>query len=100
MGDRHCDQIGQFIALWATFKACGNNYFAQITHIFRQGVEIFHFPVKSFLGTFYRHLATFLLVTLVIEDEDDDDGGGVILTLANGTKVCGAMNVPRRGQKK
>ena len=58
--------------------------------------------MKSFLGTFYRHLATFLLVTLVIEDEDDDDGDGdgVILTLANGTKVCGAMNVPRRGQKK
>ena len=56
--------------------------------------------MKSFLGTFYRHLATFLLVTLVIEDEDDDDGGGVILTLANGTKVCGATNVPRRGQKK
>ena len=28
-----CDQIGRFIALWATFKASGNNYFAQIAYI-------------------------------------------------------------------
>ena len=28
-----CDQILRFIAL---FKACGNCYFAQIAHIFRQ----------------------------------------------------------------
>jgi len=30
------DQIGLFIAFWATFKACGNNYFAQIALIIRK----------------------------------------------------------------
>ena len=25
-----CDQIGRFIALWATFQSLWNNYFAQI----------------------------------------------------------------------
>ena len=28
-----CHQIGQFIAL---FRACGNDYFDQIAHIFRE----------------------------------------------------------------
>ena len=57
-----CDQIGRFIALWVLFKACGNNYLAQITHIlgnFWKGVTFFKFLEKSFLGNFYRHLATF-----------------------------------------
>ena len=31
-----CDKIGQIIAIWQLFRACGNNYFAQIGHIFRQ----------------------------------------------------------------
>ena len=30
---QQCDQIGQFIALWATFKAFGDNYYARIAHI-------------------------------------------------------------------
>ena len=49
-------------SLWATFKACGNNYFVQIAHIVGnvcKGNKIFHFQVKSFLGNFYRHLVTF-----------------------------------------
>ena len=43
------------------FKACGNNYFAQIAHIFREvkGVKILHFSSEIFLGNFYRYLATF-----------------------------------------
>ena len=44
------------------FKPCGNNYFAQIAHIFGNffnGVEIFHFSIQIILGNFYRHLATF-----------------------------------------
>ena len=51
-----CGQIGQIL------KASDNNYFAQIAHIFRhffKGVQIFEFLVKTFLGNFYRHLATF-----------------------------------------
>ena len=41
------------------FKACGNNYFAQIAHIFVNVLKSFIFLVKSFLGYFYGHLATF-----------------------------------------
>ena len=36
MDNNQCDQIGRLLALWAISKACGNNYFAQITNIFRQ----------------------------------------------------------------
>ena len=42
-----CDQIGQ------RFKACGNNYFDQITHIlgnFWKGVKIFHFSSEIIFG--------------------------------------------------
>ena len=31
-----CDQIAQFIGLWASFNAFGNNYFVQISHILRE----------------------------------------------------------------
>ena len=47
-----CDQIGQFIAIWELFRACGNNYFAQIGHIlgnFCKGVEI-HFSSEIIFG--------------------------------------------------
>ena len=47
------DQIGRFIG--QLFKACGNNYFAQIDHIFGdflKGSKSFIFLVKSFLGNF------------------------------------------------
>ena len=30
------DQIGRFIAFGKLITACGNNYYAQIVHIFRQ----------------------------------------------------------------
>ena len=44
------------------FKACGNNYFAQLALIIRQFSYRFQnipfLVVKSFLGNFYRHLAT------------------------------------------
>ena len=33
-----CDQIGRFLFFGQLFKACGNNYFAQIAHIFRQSL--------------------------------------------------------------
>ena len=39
--------IGQFL------KACGNNYFAQSAHIFREfleGVKMFHFSSEIILG--------------------------------------------------
>ena len=33
-----CDQIGRFLFFGQLFKACGNNYFAQIALIFRQSL--------------------------------------------------------------
>ena len=60
MWPNHLLHVGQL------FKASGNNYFAQIVHIFRQFLY-FDFPVKSLLGNFYGqfgnfygHLATFM----------------------------------------
>ena len=42
------------------FKACGDIYFAQINHIIRQfSQRFFVFQVESFLGNFYKNLATF-----------------------------------------
>ena len=35
IGSEQCAQIGKFIRLWAPFKAFGNNYTAQISHILR-----------------------------------------------------------------
>ena len=58
-----CDQIGRFIELWATFQSlwqqliCPNHpyYLA----IFVKVSKSFIFKVKTFLGNFNRHLATF-----------------------------------------
>ena len=51
-----CDQIGRFIALWAIFKACGNNYLAQIILIigkFYKGVKIFNFSCEIIFGRLF-----------------------------------------------
>ena len=50
-------RLGNLLDFGQLFKACGDNYFAKIAHIFRQFLGIF--LVKSFLGNFYRHLAKF-----------------------------------------
>ena len=56
-------RLGDFLHFGQLFKACGNTYFAHIAHMFGQiFVEVskyFIFLVKSFLGNFNRHLATF-----------------------------------------
>ena len=54
----HCDQIGRFIGLWATFYI---NLPKSPTFLcnFCKGVKICHFIGKSFLGNFYRQLAIF-----------------------------------------
>ena len=55
-----CDQIGQFIALWATFLTLWQHIFCPNRHIFRQFLKVsksFILLVKSFWPTFYRHLA-------------------------------------------
>ena len=50
-----CDQIGLFIAFWASIKACCSNYYAQIAHIFGnfcKGLELFHFSSEIIFGQF------------------------------------------------
>ena len=45
-----CDQIGQL------FKACGNNYFAQIAHIFKnfcKDDKVFHVSSGIILGQLF-----------------------------------------------
>ena len=44
---------GDFLHLWQLFKACGNNYFAQIAHSldnYCKGVEIVHFTSGIIFG--------------------------------------------------
>ena len=52
MWGRQCDQIGDLLNFGQLFKACGNNYFAQIAHIFVKVSKSFIFLVKSFWATF------------------------------------------------
>ena len=63
-GRHQCDQIGQFIGIWAGFQSlwqqlnCPN-----LTHslsIFVKVSKLFIFLVKPFLGNFYGHMAIFI----------------------------------------
>ena len=58
-----CNQIVQFIGLWAIFwKPLSTiNLSKSPTFLgnFRKGVKIYHFSIEINLGNFYRHLATF-----------------------------------------
>ena len=56
---QQCDQIGRFIGLWATFLISLPKSPASLLGNSCKGVKIYNFLVKSFLGNFYRHLATF-----------------------------------------
>ena len=54
--------LGDLLHFGQLFKACGNDYFAQIAHIldnFCKVVEIFNFSREIILGNLYRHFATF-----------------------------------------
>ena len=58
-----CDPIGRFIGLWATFQSLLQQLICPNTPhslaIFGQVPKSLNFLVKSFLGNFYRYLATF-----------------------------------------
>ena len=58
-----CDQIGRFIGFWATFQSLLHQLFCpncpHSAAIFVKVSKTLIFLVKSFLGNFYRHLATF-----------------------------------------
>ena len=53
---RQCDQIGPFITLCATFQSpCQQLFCPNCKHISKSFILL----AKSFMGNFYRHLATF-----------------------------------------
>ena len=56
-------RLGDLLHFGQLFKACGNNYFAQIAFtflaIFVNLSKSFILQAKSFLGDFYGYLATF-----------------------------------------
>ena len=52
-------RLGNLLDFGQLFKALGNNYFAQNSHILCKGVKIFNFFIEIILGNFYRHMATF-----------------------------------------
>ena len=58
-----CDQIWRFIGLWATFKSFWQQLiYPNLSHsqgIFVKESKSIIFPVKSFLGNVYVHLAIF-----------------------------------------
>ena len=56
-------RLGDLLHIGQLFKACGNNQFTQITH----NLGNFCKGVESFLGNFYRHLATFTGHTVYIQ---------------------------------
>ena len=55
-------RLGDLLHFEQLFKACGNNYFAQIAHIlgnFCKVVKIFNFVSEIILDDCYRHLVIF-----------------------------------------
>ena len=62
-GSDQCDKIGRFIGLWVTFYSlcqqliCPN--LPTLLGNFCNGVKIYNFLAKSFLGNFYRNLVIF-----------------------------------------
>ena len=51
--------LGDFLHFGQLYKVCGNNYLAQNKAIYVKVSKSLIFLMKSFLGNFYRHLATF-----------------------------------------
>ena len=98
-------RLGNLLHFGQLFKACGNNYFFQIDHIFMQffkAVKALIFLVKSFVGNFQRHLATFywsLCFHRMGERERDGwmDGGFFFSIEVNW--VSGYLQQPTYGNK-
>ena len=63
LGSQQYEHIGKFIGLWATFQNLWQRLiYPNLLHsqaILEKVSKSFFFLVKSFLGNFYRHLATF-----------------------------------------
>ena len=59
-------RLGDFLDFGKLLNACGHNYFTQIATLSSIFVKVSKSIVKSFLGNFYRQLAIFFLVTLLL----------------------------------
>ena len=62
-------RLGDLLHFWQLFKACDNNYFAQITHILGKlwkVVKIFNFSSEIIFWQLFLVFGDFLLVTLLI----------------------------------
>jgi len=60
-------RLGDLLHFGQLFKACDNNYFAQIAHIlgnFCIAVYIFHFSIEIIFGELLSTFGDFFLVTL------------------------------------
>ena len=57
-------RFGDFLHFGQLFKACGNNYFAQIAHIVCKGVKSFIFCSEIIFVQLLQTFGDFLLVTL------------------------------------
>ena len=60
-------RLGNLLHFGQLFKACGNNYFGQISHIFRQ-LGIFHVSSEIIFGQLIKTFDDFLLVTLELSN--------------------------------
>ena len=62
-------RLGDLLHIGQLFKACGNNYFAQIAHPFIQfyckDTKNFHFSCEIMFGQLLQTFGDFLLVTLL-----------------------------------
>ena len=59
-------RLGDLLHFWQLFKACDNNYFAQITHILGKlckVVKIFNFSSEIIFWQLFLVFGDFLLVT-------------------------------------
>ena len=63
VGSLQCDQIGRFIAPWATFQSLWQQLFCPncpyILGNFCKGIKMFHFSSEINFGQLYRTLLTF-----------------------------------------
>ena len=92
-----CDQIGRYFALSASFKAFGNNEFAQFSCNIRQFLYLkvsksIIFLVKSLWATFID-IWRFFLVTLFLTQESENE---VIVNFQNSADInCKIMRLIR-----
>ena len=95
-------RLGDLLHFGQLFKACGNNYFFQIDHIFMQffkAVKALIFLVKSFVVNFQRHLATFYWSLCFHRMGERKMDGGFVFFSIEVNCVSGYLQQPTYGNK-